>query len=245
MIAYLLRDHLQLRDRFDEIFAALRIGLASTRRLKDDIAQARILSSLGLISGEQAQYQASSEYYLAARELFAQRGDDFGAAICDDSLGEIYMHLGDHAAAEQHHLRAHAAPGYLSHPRYGTHAYLQMGTFRTRLGQYPEALQQFQLCFELAAQHNLSYLVCLAHHRISLTYLEMGRKDDAIASLHAEIELAARTLCTDREADGWELLGDVLLPTDRPKAMQAYRSALDLYDRFSKVRADRLRGRLT
>ncbi len=244
LIAYLLRDHLQLRDRFGEVFAALRIGLASARRLDDRIAQARILSSLGLVHGEYGQYAAGSDCYLAARELFIRNGDEFGAAICDDSLGEMYMHRGDLAAAEKHHRRAHAVPGYLTHPRYGTHAYLQMGTLYTRLGRYPEALQQFQLCLELAERHDLGWLVCLAYHRMALAYIQMGRQDDAVSALRDEIALAVRTVCTDHEAAGWELLGDILLATDRDKAMEAYRYALGLYDRFSTVRADRLRQRL-
>jgi tetratricopeptide (TPR) repeat protein len=245
MIAYLLRDHLQLRDRTGEVLAALRIGLASARRLDDRMAQARILSSLGLAYGEDGQYVASCEYYLAARELLTQCGDEFGVAICDDSLGEMYLHLGDLAAAEQHHRQAHAVPGYLTHPQYGSHAYLQMGTLHTRLGQYPEALHQFQLCIELAQRHDVSWLTCLAYHRTALAYVQMGRREDAMAAVRDEIDLAARTICTDHEAEGRELLGDLLLATDRDKAMEAYRSALGLYDQFSTVRADRLRQRLT
>ncbi|GIH07220.1 SARP family transcriptional regulator [Rhizocola hellebori] len=243
-LAGLLREPLRRSGRADEWNTVAQIGLDSAIEVGDGYGEAYMRDMLAGCYQDRRMIAEAVAEHRRARALYLQVDDHLGAANCADALGVLHQQLGDLVEAEQLHGEAHAALGYLEDPILGTHSRIHYGTLLGRLGRLTEAAAQFRLALAGAAAINDLFLACFAHHNLAFALLRMQRHEEGARHARAEIELAQLAGSLDRAARGWEMLGDCLFDDDHPQAMEAYRRALELYERQRDSQGEELRHRI-
>ncbi|MEU7873136.1 hypothetical protein [Dactylosporangium sp. NPDC049140] len=124
-------------------------------------------------------------------------------------------------------------------------AHVNIGTCLGELGRFPEAISELEYGRRIADDAGDTNILCFIHHSLADIHLRLGDYDNAAIHARAEVVAAQQGHDTDREARGWEVLGDARAHSDRAAAAKARQQAIELYEAQGKpALAEALRARI-
>ncbi|NUT21818.1 MAG: tetratricopeptide repeat protein [Hamadaea sp.] len=244
-LAYHLRFFFRATHRVDEQETVLKLALEAAITLADGVSEARVREALSSYLGA---VQRHDEQLAELRQVLAlceRIGDRVGLGRCHVSIGAALGSQGRPEEAIAHHRSALSIPEYADNPQNGAVAHVNIGTCLGELGRHEEAIRELEYARRIAADAGDTNILCFIHHNLAEVHLRLGDYDNAAVHARSEVVTAQQGRDTDREARGWEILGDALVHSDRAAAAKAWEQAIGLYEAQGKAGfAEALRARI-
>ncbi|MDQ3989328.1 MAG: tetratricopeptide repeat protein, partial [Actinomycetota bacterium] len=158
-------------------------ALHAGRHAGDRAAQARALTSLGVVYWQQGYYPQAAEHHQQALAVSREIGYLAGEANALSNLGLVYRRQGHYRQAAEHHQQALALFREIGHRDGEANALGNLGTVYRRQGRYPQAVIHLQQA--LALSQEIGYHAGEAYALSSLggVHRRQGRYPQAAAHL--------------------------------------------------------------
>lgn len=243
-LAYHLRFFFRATYRIDEWTQTHQVALDAAIALDDPLAETRIRESISARLGLQQRHDEQIDQLQTVQALCTRIGDRVGLARCHDSIGAALGSQGHLERAITHHRSALDIIEYAEDPQNEAIARINIGACLGKLDRITEAITEFEHVLRVAVAASDTQVICFVHHNLASSYLRLG--DFRTAQVHArgEIVTAQKAGDINREARGWEMLGDALANDDQHGASKAWRQAIECYEAQGNLKlADTLRSR--
>ncbi|MFD0974034.1 AfsR/SARP family transcriptional regulator [Plantactinospora endophytica] len=224
-----LMAYLNIRRRWSDWLAVLRIGRACAEKTGNVAAMAQLENAFGIVHKQTGQYAAARKHYVQAIELATMAGRDRMVAAFRVNLGGLCINEGDFDASVRYLRAGLASPTYGQRPQYACAGYINLGCALLELERYAEAVEALQTALDLSLEVDDIQHVCLAHHNLAEVALRRG--DRAVALHHAgrQLELAVELGDPLRTAAARDQYASALAPVDLPAARDHWRAAYQVY----------------
>lgn len=164
--------------------AAAHIGLRAAEALGDQLGQARMQNSLGVIAKQTGRYDDACFHYTQGLKLAKAAGESRLSAALHVNLGGLAITRGDPQAGVEHLRMAMADPDYGHNPRYASVTYINYGCALIEMGRLDEAESRLLWALRLALEAGDDVNAGFSHQ--NLAEITLRRHDPARARVHAE-----------------------------------------------------------
>ncbi|WP_204051699.1 ATP-binding protein [Microbispora siamensis] len=233
--------HLQLGEYRQAIAHHVR-ALGLHRDTGNQLGESRALNNLGAAYERLGRLGEAQEHYEQALALNQKIGNQVGVAVALTNLGNVRTKLGHWDEARLCHdsaLPIYLEAGY----RVGeADSRCGLGSLELRQGRHREALEQFHLAVTTAREIGEAETETSALVGLGDTLSAMGQREAAQA--HYDAALARVAATGDRYEEARALVGIARLHGGTPRAAEAWRRALTLFDELDLPEADEVRRRL-
>jgi len=144
-------------------------------------AEARALTSLGIVDSVQGRCEQATGQFQQALALYRDSGDEFGEARVLSNLGVVCRRQGRYQEAADYYRQARALFCETGHRLGEARALGNLGIVDERLGRYPQAIghHQHAAALGLASQIGDQYEQARAHNGLARSYHATGDQSQA------------------------------------------------------------------
>ncbi|GAA3776211.1 BTAD domain-containing putative transcriptional regulator [Plantactinospora mayteni] len=241
-----LRLYFERRSNWHDWFGTSEIALDAARRAGDRVAEALILSGLGIAYGQLDQTEKAIECLTRSLEIRRAVDDRHGEGRALNNLGVTYGRQGKFHDAIEHltaalEIRRETASEYDQGMTLGN-----LGRAYAGAGQHEEAIRCLEEALDLRRRLADPVGVASALFNLGEGLMRAGQHRQALAHLYEARDLYHEKHCRGFEAETLEVLGDcLLLCGESIRARECWQQALEGFDELGHPRAEGLRLRLT
>jgi DNA-binding SARP family transcriptional activator/Tfp pilus assembly protein PilF len=205
-LAYLLTSYHALRGHWPTQVAVCRYGLAATRRLGDEAAEALLRSLLGLACHSVRRYEEALSHLERALELARAQRDWRGQGMALNNMALAFSRLGRRGAAIDAFHQALTAHNADNHPQGIALVLNNLGHEYTLDGDPGRALDHLTRALDLARELRNPALEAMTLDSIGQARLAAGDPDGALEHLSGALAIRRRTGERRSEADTLTLI---------------------------------------
>jgi tetratricopeptide (TPR) repeat protein/transcriptional regulator with XRE-family HTH domain len=234
-----------LRGLWDDFAEICEIALRSARTLGAEPAQATALNGLGWVHYRKNEVDPAMARFSEALEIFERLSRPIGEAMTLELMGHAMSEAGEGDRALELQRRA------LEKTRLGAEPHVIMVSTGNlaldyaRMGRHEEF---FELSDELVPQAraaSLTFIVAPMLEAAGELHLQLGRVEQAVATLRESVELFTALGNQPSLADALEYLGNAYTAAgEHDLALAAWADATAIFDAYDPVRARDLRERM-
>lgn len=236
---------LSLRALWDEALEVCRAGLAAARRLGDRTAECRLAENLALLQWSVGEVREAEESLRIALTLAREIGDRWLIAEVLHHLGWLHVDRKLFAQAREHLLAA--LPLCLG-AQDGRMEYLvecHLGVAYGGLGEHDQARGHLERSLALLARTGHAGVESYLLTRLAQVRQAAGEHREAIAHCEQALAREQRISRPQDHARTLDILGSSLRHLgDTARAIESWRAALAIFERFGDYQAADLRARL-
>jgi len=229
-LAGTLFRYLEVGGHFPDAVAVHTHALHAARDTGDRAAEARALTSLGVVYWQQDYYPRAVDHHQQALALSREIGYQAGEAHALGNLGLVYRGQGRYPQAAEHHQQALALFREIGHRVGEANALGSLGTVYRRQGYYPRAAAHLQQALTLAREIGHRAGEAYALGNLGGVHWRQGRYPQAVDHHQQALTLARRIGDRVGEAYALDNLGNVCQRQGRyPQAVEHHQQALALF----------------
>lgn len=222
-------------------------ALHLSEELRDNSGQARSLIALGFIEYRKGSWQDSIDYHTRAQELVDEKAEPQRMGQVAVGLAEAFNESGlperglVHFRRAQEYYRQTQDPALIAYTMWG------LGRTYYFLGDYAEAVNQFNLALASVSEDGLQAAQC--HEHLGRVLIATGEYPAALQHLQSALRIYQRSSNPKEAAQALGLMGEIYqrqgkIPLAREKYQQSLQTFVKLADRLNQAAIYYALGRL-
>jgi tetratricopeptide (TPR) repeat protein len=209
LYADLAWDILTLRLPPTEWLEWLKPALIAPRRM--NLAADVCLGNIGAAYAALGDYKRAQRFYQKAYKISLKTGSPKNQAKFLNNIGNIFLLTGPAEEAQRWYLKRLSAAQNLSDASGEAAAYLGLGAVCRSLGEFAEALSNFENAHRISSDNQLRRVLPICLNNLALTFLDLG---DSVSAIFAY----EQSLIAAREIDDWRVEAAVLINLEKAKS---------------------------
>ena len=200
-------EALLMQSKFKEASELFSKSVELARPAGLQLAQANAESGLGLVRLNQGRFSEAIDIFKDALALYDLAGSEAGLQNAVANLSIAATMDGRYSLALQLCDSLISALGARS-PEMRANLFMEKGVVHEQLGQYDEALTQFQHAMLLRDSVAETISMSILPRHIATTYWNLGRKDEALSTMTDALNIAERRGLMGMQAEIHKILHD-------------------------------------
>ena len=165
-------------------------ALSIAKKLPEPIAEANLLSNIGLAYFDMFNMEQALKYYKEAKDIYEEHGNAQDKADILHNIAGIYIRLSSYDTALEMYRETLEIFQKLGDEDGIAQSYGNMGVAYSELGQYQLSLHYYQRALRYYQETNNAYFLSSRHANIANVYLRTGDLELALSHAEKAVEFA-------------------------------------------------------